>query len=101
MSFGKRVTTRQPFLERRGAPREETSERGEILIPGKPALDCLVVEYSTIGACLELRSIFGVSDTFDLRAFGKIHPARVVRRMVRTLSVEFRQAIPSHRASRA
>ena len=101
MSFGKRIPTGQPFLERRGASREESGVRGEIMMPGKPALDCLIVEFSATGASLELRSIFGVSDSFDLRAFGKIHPARVVRRMLRTLSVEFRQVIPSHRNSRA
>lgn len=101
MSFGKRIPSGQPFLERRGAAREATSARGEIMIPGKPALDCLIIEFSAVGARLELRSIFGVSDTFDLRAFGKIHPARVVRRTLRTLSVEFCQVIPSHKNSRA
>ena len=89
MSFGKRVPTGQSFLERRGAPREETRTHGEILIPGKPPLRCLIVEFSGTGARLELRSIFGISNTFDLRAFGRIYPARVVRRMPRTLFVQF------------
>ena len=89
MSFGKRIPTGQPFLERRAAPRKAPGAYGEILIPGKPPIRCRIVEFSDTGARLELRSIFGVSNTFDLRAFGHIHPTRVVRRTLRTLSVEF------------
>lgn len=72
MSFGKRIPTGQAFLERRHAPREAAYARGEILIPGKPARPCLIDEFSGTGARLQLQSIFGVSNAFDLRAFGRI-----------------------------
>jgi hypothetical protein len=41
------------------------------------------------GARLELGSGFGIADVFELRAFGDIYPARIVRRGPRTLYVEF------------
>lgn len=89
MSFGKRIPNGQPFLERRRTPREQTESIGEILVPGQPPRRCLIVEFSGTGARLQMNSIFGVSNTFDLRAFGRIYPARVVRRMPRTLIVGF------------
>jgi hypothetical protein len=89
VSFGKRTPTGQAFLERRGAPREATESVGEILVPGQPPRRCLIVEFSGTGARLQMQSIFGVSNAFDLRAFGRIYPARIVRRMPRTLIVEF------------
>ncbi len=89
MSFGKRTANGQPFLERRGARREQTQSVGEILMPGRPPQRCLIVEFSGTGARLQMQSIFGISNTFDLRAFGRIYPARIVRRMPRTLIVEF------------
>lgn len=89
MSFGKRAPTGQRILERRRAPREATYARGEILIPGKPTRPCLIDEFSGAGARIQMQSIFGISNAFDLRAFGRIYPAVVVRRAPRTLFVEF------------
>jgi hypothetical protein len=90
MSFGKRIPTGQPFLERRGARREQTHAIGEILIPGQPPQRCSILEFSDTGARLQMQSLFGISDTLDLRAFGRIYSARVVRRLPRTLFVDFR-----------
>jgi len=90
MSFGKRIPIGQPYLERRRSGREMTDVAGEILVPGKPPQRCLVLEFSETGARLQFSSIFGISNTFDLRAFGRMFPARVIRRMPRTLFVDFR-----------
>jgi len=90
MSFGKRIPTGQSYLERRHARREKTDVAGEILVPGKPPQRCLVTEFSDTGARLQLSSIFGISNTFELRVFGHIYPARVLRRMPQTLFVGFR-----------
>lgn len=90
MSFGKRIPTGQPYLERRGSPREAAHAVGEILIPGRPPRGCLIDEFSGTGARLQMQSIFGVSNEFDLRAFGRTYPCVVVRRKPRTFFVEFR-----------
>ncbi len=89
MSFGKRLPTGQPHLERRRARREKTDAVGEILVPGKPPQRCLSLDFSETGARLQLSSIFGVPNTFELRAFGRIYAARIVRRATRTLFVTF------------
>jgi hypothetical protein len=90
MSFGKRIPSGQPHLERRRSAREKIEAAGEILVPGKPPQRCLVTEYSESGARLQLSSIFGISNTFELRVFGHIYSARVLRRMPQTLFVSFR-----------
>ncbi len=79
MNFGKRHPTGQSFLERRSARRQQTQSTGEILVPGKPPHRCLVSQFSETGASLQLPSLFGIANTFELRAFGRIHRARGVR----------------------
>ena len=76
-------------MESRGAPPNEPYAYGEILLPGRPLVSCLIAEFSGTGARLEVRSNVGISNTFDLRAFGRIYPVRVIRRMPRTLLVQF------------
>ena len=89
MVFGKRVPSGQPGLERRRSPRQATDAVGEILTPGKPPQRCHIVNISDKGACLKLSSIFGIANAFELRAFGRIHRAKVVRKLPGTLYVKF------------
>jgi hypothetical protein len=89
MSFGKRNPTGQPTPERRGAPREKADATGHIHERGKAPVRCLV-EYSSTGAELQMPSIFGIGNTFELSVSGRTHHARVVRRAPRTLFVAFR-----------
>jgi hypothetical protein len=89
MSFGKRTYQGQPFLNRRRSDRRKCNVEGEILSPGLPHRPCRVVDISDTGARLELGSGFGIADVFELRAFGNIYSARVVRRGPRTLFIEF------------
>jgi hypothetical protein len=93
MSFGKRHPTGQRFLERRSARREETQVTGEILVPGKPPQHCLITQLSDSGATLQLSSLFGTPNSFELRAFGRIYSARVIRKAPRTLFVTFNSEV--------
>ncbi len=90
MSFGKRNPTGQPTPERPGAPREKADAIGHIHERGKAPVRCLVVEYSSTGAELQMPSISGIGNTFELSVSGRTHHARVVRRAPRTLFVAFR-----------
>lgn len=95
MSFGKRRPTGQRFLERRKARREETHATGEILVPGKPPQDCLIAQFSETGARLQLSSLFGTPSSFELRAFGSIYKASVIRKGSHTLFVRFNRSADS------
>jgi len=90
MAFGKRVSTGQQNTDRRRSQRQATDAVGEILTPGKPPQRCHIVNISAIGACLKLPSVFGISNSFGLRAFGRIYNAHVVRKLPATLYVTFR-----------
>ena len=90
MGFGKRIPSGQPGLERRKAARQSTDVFGEILVPGKPPQRCRVVNFSDSGACLKLPSIFGIANDFELRVFGHIYRALVVRKQPGTMYVRFR-----------
>jgi hypothetical protein len=89
MGFGKRHPTGQSFLERRRARRQQTQSIGPILIPGKPPHPCVIAQFSDSGASLQLSSLFGVASSFELRAFGRIYTARVVRKASRMIFVTF------------
>ena len=90
MAFGKRILSGQPGLDRRGASREAADAIGEILTPGKPPQRCHVVSISGTGACLKFASLFGIANEFELRAFGGIYTAKVIRKRPGTLFVSFR-----------
>ena len=89
MDFGKRHPAGQVFLERRSARREQTDATGEILVPGRPPQHCRIAQFSDSGATLQLSSLFGTPNSFELRAFGHIFTARVVRKASKTLYVTF------------
>jgi hypothetical protein len=90
MSFGKRVNTGQTFLNRRRAPRKATKTPGEIVVPAQPPFRCVVLEYSSTGARIDVPNIsFAIPNKFELKFFGRIHQARIVRRMPRALIVTF------------
>jgi hypothetical protein len=90
MGFGKRIPTGQPHLERRRSTREKLDATGEIIVPGQPPRRCLIADFSDTGARLQVPSLFGTPNSFELRAFGRIYTARVIRKAPRTLVVAFK-----------
>jgi hypothetical protein len=76
--------------EKRGAPREKRRLQGSIVFSSAPALKCVVVELSKTGALLEVESILGIPDHFDLRIAGQpSQRVAVVRRRPGHVAVKF------------
>jgi hypothetical protein len=76
--------------EKRRATREKTRTPASMVFSSAPPLKCVVVELSRTGALLEVESILGIPDQFDLRISGQ--PSKlvaVVRRRPGHLSVKF------------
>ena len=64
------------LLEQRLSERRRTFKGGSISLNGQAAIDCLVRNLSTTGACLEIKSPNGIPNTFRLL----IKPEILVRR---------------------
>ncbi len=76
--------------ERRAEVRHRTLKGGLIAFNGgRSTIDCRVRNLSPIGAKLEVDTILGIPDTFDLASGGETLACRVIWRKLRELGVEF------------
>jgi hypothetical protein len=89
MSFGKRQPIGFRGVERRREPRERTDVRAQIVPPIGQTADCRVTDFSRTGARLSVASVFGLPNTFELRAGGRIYQVTVVRRARSYVAVRF------------
>ena len=87
MSFGKRTPVHG--TERRSAPRRKLNLPAEILVPGRPSRECQILDISKTGARLGIDSVFGIPETFELRAAAQIFHALIVRKQPGRLHVKF------------
>jgi hypothetical protein len=80
-----------PYLEKRLAPRRNTTIRAQIVFNGgRGRLDCIIRNLSESGAKLEVAAVRHIPQTFDLLAPGhRPHGCRVVWRALKELGVEF------------
>jgi hypothetical protein len=63
---GERFRWGCPMEERRKETRRRTFKAGKIMIDGKSIIDCKVRNLTYRGACLEVGSPVGITDTFEL-----------------------------------
>ena len=80
--------------ENRAATRRKTLKGGRIIFnSGRSTIDCTVRNLSSTGARLEVVSVVGIPNTFDL-AVGRdgVRPCRVAWRTLKELGVEFQNA---------
>jgi hypothetical protein len=89
MSFGKRQPIGFRGVERRRVVREQTDVAAEILLPSGQNVKCRVTDFSKTGARLTVASAFGLPNTFELRAGGRIYEVTVVRRGSGHIAVKF------------
>ncbi len=78
--------------ENRRVQRRTTLKGGHIVFnAGRSTIDCTVRNLSAKGVKLQVASVVGIPDTFDLMPQGHTRqPCRVVWRSLRELGVEFR-----------
>jgi hypothetical protein len=81
-----------PDSDNRHAARRKTLKGGRIVFNGgRSTIDCTVRNLSSHGAKLQVSSVVGVPDTFDLLLDGHSRqPCRVAWRSLKELGVEFR-----------
>ena len=81
-----------PDSDNRHATRRKTLKGGRIVFNGgRSTIDCTVRNLSSRGAKLQVSSVVGVPDTFDLLLEGHSRqPCRVAWRSLKELGVEFR-----------
>jgi hypothetical protein len=89
MTFGKRQSSGFGGVERRGGLREARDLSAQILLAHGKIIQCRVIELSTTGARLAVTSMFGIPDTFELRAAGRTYRVKVTRRAIRSVGVKF------------
>lgn len=82
----------EPTTEHRAAQRRTTLKSGRLVFNGgRSTLDCTVRNLSAKGAKLQLASVVGVPDTFDLLLDGHSRqPCKVVWRRLKELGIAFR-----------
>ena len=80
-----------PNPDNRQAERRRTLKGGRIVFNGgRSTIDCTVRNLSPRGAKLQVTSVVGIPDTFDLLLEGHARePCRVVWRSLKELGVEF------------
>ena len=80
-----------PNPENRHAARRRTLKGGRIVFNGgRSTIDCTVRNLASRGAKLQVTSVVGIPDTFDLLLEGHARePCRVVWRSLKELGVEF------------
>ena len=78
--------------ENRNTPRRSTLKGGRIVFnAGRSTINATVRNLSAKGAKLQVASVVGIPDTFDLLLDGHSRqPCRVVWRTLKELGVEFR-----------
>ena len=81
-----------PRLENRLDQRRSTLKGGRIVFnAGRSTIDCTVRNLSSAGAKLQVTSVVGIPDTFDLLLEGSARqPCRVAWRTLKELGVQFR-----------
>jgi hypothetical protein len=81
-----------PRSENRQDLRRSTLKGGRIVFnAGRSTIDCRVRNLSSSGAKLQVTSVVGIPDTFDLLLEGATRqPCRVVWRTLKELGVQFR-----------
>jgi hypothetical protein len=81
-----------PQSESRQNQRRTTLKGGRIVFnAGRSTIDCRVRNLSSTGAKLQVTSVVGIPDTFDLLLDGTARqPCRVVWRTLKELGVQFR-----------
>ncbi|MHB1102377.1 MAG: PilZ domain-containing protein [Devosia sp.] len=77
--------------DNRAAPRRKTLKGGRIIFnAGRSTIDCTIRDLSSTGAKLQVNSVVGIPNTFDLSISGvDRQPCKVVWRSLRELGVEF------------
>lgn len=83
-----------PHTEKRANLRRTILKRGHVAFNGgRSTIDATVRNLSARGAKLQVASVVGIPETFDLMLDGHSRePCRVVWRALRELGVEFRTA---------
>jgi hypothetical protein len=79
-------------MEKRRQPRTRTLKKARIVFnDGRSAIDCVVRNLSSNGAMLELPSLLGVPETFELHieSEGTRHAARTIWKGNGKMGVEF------------
>ena len=82
-------------MEKRGEPRTRTLKKARIVFnDGRSVIDCVVRNLSSRGALLELPSLLGVPETFELRieSDGSCRAARTIWKGNGKIGVEFGKA---------
>jgi hypothetical protein len=82
----------EPQSENRQVQRRTTLKGGRIVFnAGRSTIDCKVRNLSAKGAKLQVSSVVGIPDTFDLLLDGHSRqPCRVIWRTLKELGIEFR-----------
>ncbi len=94
MTFGRRKVAGLSGVERRlSSTRMPVDIPALILTTVLQPIECRIVSISSTGARIMLRSILGIPDKFELKAFGQTHEVRVVRRGDRSVAVKFFQPL--------
>ena len=76
--------------EQRGAQRCTTLKGGKIVFnAGRSTIDCTVRNLSSQGAKLQVASVVGIPETFDLLLQDGRRPCRVKWRTLKELGIEF------------
>lgn len=84
--------------DNRTAPRHRTLKGGRIIFnAGRSTIDCQIRNLSSRGAKLEVTSVVGIPNTFDLMigADGTLQSCRVAWRTLKELGVEFQSRQPA------
>lgn len=81
--------------ENRSAQRHKTLKGARIVFnAGRSTIDCTVRNLSESGAKLDVTSVVGIPNSFDLQLGEQLRPCRVAWRSLKQLGVEF-QAPPA------
>jgi hypothetical protein len=73
----------------RTALRRKVQMAGQVLINRRTAIACTVRDLSSRGAKVEVATVVGIPDAFELRVDGQTRPCRVVWRRLKQLGVAF------------
>jgi hypothetical protein len=86
-------TTKEPIAagsaDTRRAARHKVLKPGVIVIHRRSTITCTVRNLSARGAKLEVPSVVGIPDMFELKVDGKTYTCRVVWRRLKELGVAF------------
>jgi hypothetical protein len=86
--FGKRPS--KISTDRRSAPRQRLSTNGTIIYGNGNSIRCSILDVSSTGALIQVRSILGIPNRFQLHEdAGPAHKVEVVRRSPSRLGVKF------------